>query len=123
MNTHRSLRAGLVLAATLAWSVAPAVAAAGPGVQDPYRAAVASYVEAASQELEALRQQQAALAVGASPERRAQLETAGRKLDEAERLVGELREAGPDRFDGLKLRYEKMRTELIVALQAAAKTA
>lgn len=96
------------------------VAFAEPADADALRQqAVAQYVDGATRELDAYRQQIGAAAHSANQE---QLADAKAKLDECDRLVAGLKSADPEQFDRIKATYERTRGEMVKSLQAAQKT-
>jgi hypothetical protein len=108
--------AGLCLALTLA----PAVARADSADPDSSRQqAVSQYVDGATKELDAYRQQiTAAMHSGSNSD----LNVAKSKLDDCYALVASLKTADSRHFDFIKADYERTRGEMERALAAGQKT-
>jgi hypothetical protein len=101
-------------------SLAPVAARADTTDSDSQRQqAVSQYIDGATKELDAYRQQ---ISTAGRPENQQLLGEAKAKLAECDRLVKELKSADPDQFDLLKSSYERTRAEMVKALQAAQKT-
>jgi uncharacterized membrane-anchored protein YhcB (DUF1043 family) len=108
--------AGLCLALTLA----PALARADSADPDVSRQqAVSQYVDGATKELDAYRQQITAATHAGS---NAELNEAKAKLDDCYALVASLKTADSNHFDLIKSDYERTRGEMVRALQAGQKT-
>jgi len=81
--------------------------------------AVSEYIDGATKELDVYRQQ---ISAADRPDNQQQLREAKAKLDECDRLVSDLKSADPAHFDLVKASYERTRSEMVKALQAAQKT-
>ena len=98
---------------------APMFAAGEPTDPETLRQqAVSQYIDGATKEVEAYRQQ---VCAAARPDNQAQLKEANARLDECIRLVADLKSADQAHFDLVKADYERSRSELVKALQAAQK--
>ena len=87
--------------------------------QSAYAQAVKSYVEAATQEISAIRASVDAQ-VNAAPEtQRKGFDAVYKKLDRCDRLIADLKAAGPATFDKVKIQFERARAEAVKALTAA----
>lgn len=117
MNTFRSLLAGLLLTASLSFAVARASAAAP--AKDAYSLAVASYVEAATKELGAIRASGEASKQALPEELRSRYRDFEAKVKACEQLLAELQSATPGAFDPTKAKYERTRAEAVAALTKA----
>jgi hypothetical protein len=108
--------AGLCLALTFA----PILARADSSDPDSIRQqAVSQYVDGATRELDAYRQQiTAAVHSGSNSE----LSEAKAKLDDCYALVASLKTADSSHFDTIKSDYERTRGEMVRALQAGQKS-
>ena len=108
--------------AVLLLALMPLATPAAKAAQDPkseYARAVASYVEGATNEVTAYRNNLEASLKAATDEQKKRLAPASAKLAECEKVVARLKEAGPSSFDTLKAEYEKKRAELVKALHAS----
>jgi hypothetical protein len=92
---------------------------AGDDASDPEaqrQQAVAQYVDGATNELDAFRQQ---IGAAARPDNVQECRDARAKLDRCTKLVASLKTADRNQFDPIKRDYENSRGELVKALQAA----
>lgn len=80
--------------------------------------AVAQYIDGATKELDAFRQQ---ISAAAHSNNQQQLSDAKAKLDECDALLRNLKTAGVGQFDPIKKKYEHTRGEMVKSLQAAQK--
>lgn len=83
---------------------------------DPYTAAVRSYVEAATKEVNAIRAELLSNEKLGKKERFASVRSG---LETCEELVSRLKSAGQGQFDVIKSEYERSRNELLKKLGAA----
>jgi hypothetical protein len=121
MNTpHLPGRSGWKLAGLcLALTLAPALARADSSDPDALRLlAVSQYVDGATKELDAYRQQITAATHSGS---NSDLNEAKAKLDDCYALVASLKTADAQHFDLIKSDYERTRGEMERALQAGQK--
>ena len=97
-----------------------AVETVSNSAQSAYDQAVKSYVDAATKEVAALRNQ-ADVAVGSSPESpvKQRFAKAYSQLDACDKLLTELKRATPADFDKIKARFEQARAAAIKSLDAA----
>ena len=83
---------------------------AGPA--SPYERAVKVYVEAATNEVQAMHRQVDALCHDATPETKTRYAGVYAKLELCEKLLADLRSAAPADFDRIKEQYERERANL-----------
>ena len=104
----------------LALAFAPVLARADAADPDSTRQqAVSQYVDGATKELDAYRQQITAAAHSGS---NTELSEAKSKLDDCYGLVASLKTADASHFDLIKSDYERTRGEMVRALQAGQKS-
>ena len=115
MKTIRSLIAGLLLAASPLLTSVPLRGAATPA--DPYAQAVASYVEAATHEINAIRASAEASKQALPEDQRPRYREFEQKLKACDQLVTELSSAKPGNFDSIKVKYERARAEAVAELK------
>jgi hypothetical protein len=117
-RSHRWKLLGLVLGLVLTtMPAATVIAAEEPADAEVARQqAVSNYVEGATKEMDAYRQQ---ISTAGRPDNQQPLNEAKAKLAECDKLVAELKSAGPGQFDALKSSYERTRGEMVKALLAA----
>ena len=96
--------------------VATAVADEPADAEVARQQAVSQYVDGATKEMDAYRQQ---ISTAGRTDNQQTLNEAKTKLAECDKLVSELKTAGPGQFDALKSSYEHARGDMIKALQAA----
>jgi hypothetical protein len=122
MNPHKPasisrcklLGLALVLAASPAATV---VLADEPADAEVARQqAVSQYVDGATKEMDAYRHQ---ISAAGRPDNQVPLNEAKAKLAECDKIVAELKSAGPGQFDALKSGYERTRGEMVKALLSA----
>jgi hypothetical protein len=112
----KSVGLALVLVVAPALSV---VAKAEPADADALRQqAVSQYVDAATKELNAYRQE---ITAASRADNQQQLGEAKAELDECDRLVVNLKSADSKQFDLIKADYERTRGAMVKALHAAQK--
>jgi hypothetical protein len=121
MNTRipASISRWKLLGLLLALSVMPAATAAADEPADAEVArqqAVSQYVDGATKEMDAYRQQ---ITTAGRPDNQQPLNEAKTKLAECDKIVSELKTAGPGQFDALKSSYERTRGEMVKALLVA----
>lgn len=92
------------------------------GLDPAYREAVDAYVEAAGQELTAMRVQRDALVKAAPEAVKERYDAFSEELAQCDKLLKELRDAAPQDFDLIKARYEKQRLKAVEALKRATRT-
>jgi hypothetical protein len=112
---HRLKSVGLLLLLTLT----PPAAMLGADQTDAEglrQQAVSQYIDGATKELAAFSQQ---IGEAARPDNQQQCGEARAKLEECNELVADLKTADPEHFDLVKANYERTRSELVKALQAA----
>lgn len=117
MKSVRSLFIGLLLAAASLLTSASAVAASTPG--DPYAAAVASYVEAATKEMEAIRASAEASKQALPEAQRSRYRDFEQAWASCQQLLAELESATPGTFDSTKASYERARAKAVAELRRA----
>jgi hypothetical protein len=84
-----------------------------------HQKAVSQYIDGATKEMDAYRQQ---VEAAVRPDNQQLVSEAKSKLGECDKLVASLKEADSDHFDVVKADYERSRAELVRALQAEQKT-
>lgn len=87
--------------------------------QAAYAQAVKSYVDGATQEINAIRSEADAEVKAAPESQKKNYEAVYKKLDRCDRLIADLKAAGPSTFDKVKLEFEKTRAETNKALASA----
>lgn len=117
MKTIRSLITGLLLVASPLLTSVPLLGASTSA--DPYAQAVASYVEAATHEINAIRASAEASKQALPEEQRSRYREFERKLKACDQLVMELSSATPGSFDSIKVKYERARAEAVAELKRA----
>ncbi|MFA5057931.1 MAG: hypothetical protein WC485_07440 [Opitutaceae bacterium] len=86
---------------------------------DAYAQAVQSYVSAAEQELASIRAQVDTEVKPAAADVKQRYAPVYAKLEQCEKLLAELKEAGSADFDRIKADFERARDEMVKALAAA----
>ncbi len=94
-------------------------AAGSAAAPTAYEAAVKSYVDAASHEVQAIRQEVDTANKDATPEVKRRYADFYAQLEVCEKLLAELKAAAPSDFDRVKARYEQQRTVLVKARDKA----
>jgi hypothetical protein len=84
-----------------------------------HQKAVSEYIDGATKEMDAYRQQ---VVAAVRPDNRQLVSDAKSKLEECDKLVASLKAADSDHFDAIKADYEHNRADLVRALQAEQKT-
>ncbi|MDD2764581.1 MAG: hypothetical protein PHE83_11465 [Opitutaceae bacterium] len=115
MKTVRLALLTLVLTAVRAAAGEPS--AADPA--DAYAQAVNSYVSAAEQQLVSIRVQVDAEVKPAAADGKQRYAPVYAKLEQCDKLLAELKEAGSADFDKIKADFERARDEMVKALAAA----
>jgi len=87
--------------------------------QTAYEQAVNSYVDAATQEIRAIRDSVDAEVKAAPDAQKERFDAVYQKLDRCDKLIAELKVAGPSTFDKVKIQFEKSRAEATKALAKA----
>jgi type II secretory pathway pseudopilin PulG len=116
----KNLRVVLVVASLL--SAGAVLRAQGSDPQTQYAQAVKAYVDAATDELRALRANvdtQVASITNDADKRR--FDAVFSKLDACDKLLGELKKSGPRDFDRIKRDFESTRGEAAKAIEDAKK--
>jgi len=101
----------------------PLARAAAEAVADPqaaYEHAVRAYVDAAGDQLKAIRTELDRLVkTAASADGRKRFELVYPKLDQADQMLADLKNAGPADFDSIKSKFEQTRADMLKTLDAA----
>jgi hypothetical protein len=84
-----------------------------------HQKAVSAYIDGATKEMDAYRQQ---VVAAVRPDNQQLASDAKSKLEECDKLVANLKAADSDHFDAIKADYEHNRADLVRALQAEQKT-
>lgn len=118
----KSLRLALLLSAALPFAL-PAGAVATPAEVPPseYDKAVRSYLDAASQQLTAVRSDVELMLKDAKDEAKERLEKLAPGFERCDRLLADLQKAGPADFDRIKSEFELIRNKVLKQLDAARK--
>ena len=111
------LMVSLTLLAPAAFAATPAVTSA----QSEYDKAVKSYVDAATDELRAIRVSVDAQLVNANDATKARYGKVYADLDECDKLLAELKKSGPADFDRVKLNLELTRGKALKDFSEAQK--
>jgi hypothetical protein len=113
---------GLVFTLALAAKL-PAADPAMASPQSAYDQAVKSYVDAATDQIHAIRNQVDA-EVGPTPVDavKQRFAKAYSQLDDCEQLLAKLKSAGPPDFDKIKAQFEQKRAEMLKSLDSARKS-
>jgi hypothetical protein len=112
------------LALLLSFTLAGPLVAAEPAPVDPqteYTKAVKAYVDAAGDQLKAIRSSVDAQVKNASDETKQRFKKTYEGLDVTDKLLVQLKSAGPMDFDRIKLEFERAREKTLKALDAAQK--
>ncbi|HWA10389.1 MAG TPA: hypothetical protein VG838_13125 [Opitutaceae bacterium] len=113
----------LLLSALLFPAAISVMAAVAPSVPSAYDQAVKSYVDSAGDQLRAIRTQADAEVGPTSDDAvKRRYAKAYAQLDECDRILVELKTAGPADFDKVKARFEAKRAEMLKALETARKS-
>lgn len=81
-----------------------------------YQQAVDSYVNAATLEMKAIHQQVESAAEGLDDESKPELESLADQVKQCNALLEKLKEAGPDKFDVIKAKYEANKRDVLQGL-------
>jgi hypothetical protein len=116
----KNLLVVLVLVSLISGAVGGRALAADPQTQ--YAQAVKAYVDAATDELRAIRGSvDAQVAAIKGENEKARFDVVFAKLDACDKLLVDLKKSGPRDFDHIKVKYEQARGEAVKALDAVAK--
>lgn len=120
--TIKILRFALLLSAALPFSLNAASVAPAARPQSDYERAVKSYIDAASEQLTAIRADVDLLLKDAKDDAKKPLEKVSAGFARCDKLLAELKKAGPADFDRVKSEFELTRNKLLKELDAARKT-
>ncbi|HEX2855715.1 MAG TPA: hypothetical protein VHO24_20940 [Opitutaceae bacterium] len=119
----KSLRLALLLSAALPLaSLAASSTASVSSPQSDYDRAVKSYIDAASEQLTAVRAEVDLLVAGAKDDSaKERLEKVAAGFARCDKVLAELKKAGPADFDRIKSEFELTRNKLLKELDSARK--
>lgn len=91
--------------------------------QAEYARAVKVYVDAATEQLQAIRGQIDVQATSISTDtQKKSFEAVYQQVDACEKLLADLKKSGPNSFDTVKSRFERQRDEMIKSVEALRKS-